>query len=79
MTDQAISDAVEDQILMDHAVPLTGNHVNTVNGVVNLSGTVTNALNVTPEVGVGAVTLLGEVASLQARRAAADTARNTGG
>ena len=44
ITDQAVTDAVEDQILMDHAVPLTGIHVNTVNGIVNLSGTVTNAL-----------------------------------
>jgi osmotically-inducible protein OsmY len=44
LTDVSISDAVEDELDMDSAVPLYGIDVVTVDGVVTLSGTVDNIL-----------------------------------
>ncbi len=44
ITDIAISDAVEDEIIIDPAVSITGIDVSTENGVVTLTGTVNNIL-----------------------------------
>ncbi len=44
ITDMAITDAVEDEIIIDPAVSITGIDISTENGVVTLTGTVNNIL-----------------------------------
>jgi osmotically-inducible protein OsmY len=44
LTDTTISDAVEDELLVDKAVPLQKIDVTTIDGIVTLEGQVRNAL-----------------------------------
>lgn len=44
LTDTTISDAVEDELLVDKAVPLQNIDVTTIDGIVTLEGQVSNAL-----------------------------------